>query len=307
MGPYGGSYSIKMARELIAHAKEIGVDILPEIEFPAHCLALARVFPELRDPNDTGTEMSVQSYPKNVVNPGIPETAEFFQDIITEVADIFPFAHIHLGGDELPNGTWSGSPAVADLLASNKLGNSQDVMAFAMNKMGHHVSESGARACAWEEAGQGNSGGIKNNALLFSWTSQGPGLDAARDGYDVVMCPGQHAYLDMAHTGNPDDWGASWAAITSLKDTVNWDPVPASEPELAKNIIGVQGTFWSEFTTQDKQMEPMIAPRILGISSKAWSPVDAIDTQNIDELAHAYGILFDTIGWDWHRGAIDAT
>lgn len=305
-GPYGGSYSIDTARELVAHAKKLEIDILPEIEFPAHCLALARVYPEFRDPNDTGTEMSVQSYPMNVVNPAIPETMQFFRDIVTEVAEIFPFAHVHLGGDELPPGTWGGSPAVAELLASNSLGNSQDVMAYAMRDIAKHVTQSAARPCAWEEAGQGHSGGVKNNALLFSWTSQGPGLEAARNGYDVVMCPGQHAYLDMAHTNDPDDWGASWAAIINLGDTVNWDPVPSTEPDLAKNILGVQGTFWSEFTTQDRQMEPMIAPRILGIASKAWSPEDTFESQSIQELARAYGILFDTIGWDWHRGAIDA-
>ncbi len=302
-GPTGGSYPLAMARDLIAHAKDLEIDVLPEIEVPAHSFALATIFPELRDPSDTGQEKSVQSYPKNVINPALPATWNFLEDIAAEVADIFPFSHLHLGADELPTSTWDHSPAVDRLKERKNLQTADDVMGCTMDRLGEFVRLKGVRPCAWEEAAKGKNGGIGNGALLFSWTSQGPGLEAARNGYDVVMCPGQHVYLDMAHTDDRDDWGATWAATIGLKDTVDWEPVPSDEPELENRIIGVQGTFWSEFTTIDNQMEAMIAPRVLGVASKAWSAVDNIDTGNIVELAQAYGPVFDTIGWDWYRGA----
>ena len=108
----------------------------------------------------------------------------------------------------------------------------------------------------------------------------------------------------MAHSADAGDWGASWAGIIGLKDTVAWDPVPENEPELEARIAGIEGAFWSEFTTSDTDMEPMLAPRILGVAAKAWSPRDAVDGELIAELALAYAPLFDRIGWDWNRAAV---
>jgi hexosaminidase len=304
-GPTGGSYTLKMARQLVRRAKEIGIDVLPEIEVPAHALVLARIFPNLRDPDDTGTEASVQSYRENTINPALPEMWDFVFKLSTEVASIFPFAHLHLGGDELPDKTWQGSPMVAGMLAQdNQMQTMQDVQGYTMERLAAYLGELNIRPCAWEEGALGSNGGIGNDALLFSWSGQGPGLTAARRGYQVVMCPGQHAYFEMAHSDRPDDWGGSWAAVIGLGDTVDWDPVPADEPELESNIMGVEGAFWGEFTTLDTEMEPMLAPRILGLAAKAWSAQGAIDRRSITELAGHYGPLFETIGWQWHKGAL---
>jgi len=133
---------------------------------------------------------------------------------------------------------------------------------------------------------------------LFSWTGQGPGLEAARKGYKVVMSPAQHVYFDMAKSELFDDRGGRWAGALSLEDTVEWQPVPMDEPELENNIIGVEGAFWGEFTNDDKEMEPMIAPRILGLAEVAWrakdNPADAV---SILQSAHVYKALFEKIGW----------
>ena len=113
------------------------------------------------------------------------------------------------------------------------------------------------------------------------------------------MSPAQHVYLDMAHTSDPEDWGASWAAFVSLEDTVNWQVIP--DPDIADRVIGVEGTFWSEFTTQDAEMEPMIAPRIFGVATKAWSMEDGFDIPQFTRDARLFCDLLDQMGWHWHR------
>ena len=304
-GPTGGSYGPAAVRAVLDRARDLGIDVLPEIEFPAHALATTRIYPDLRDPADTGSEVSVQGYARNTVNPALPRTWDFIESLSAEVAGMFPFAHLHVGGDELPPGTWDGSPEVDRFKRQHGgLRDGQDVQGIAMARLGAFLTGRGIRPCAWEEAALGRAGGIGKEALLFSWTGQGPGLEAARAGYDVVMCPGQHVYLDMAHSADAGDWGASWAGIIGLKDTVAWDPVPENEPELEARIAGIEGAFWSEFTTSDTDMEPMLAPRILGVAAKAWSPRDAVDGELIAELALAYAPLFDRIGWDWNRAAV---
>lgn len=283
----GGTYAKEVVRDIITHAKALNIEVLPEIEAPAHALAITTLFPDTRDPDDTGQECSVQGYRGNALNPAMPRTWELLEAITREIGDLFPFDHIHLGCDELPEDTWMGSPRARDLMAQQGLETTKDLQGWTIARLAAIAVDNGQRPAAWEEAAQGACGGIGHDAILFSWTGQGPGLDAARAGYDVVMTPAQHVYLDMAHTSDRDDWGASWAAFVDLEDTVSWDPVP--DPALADRIIGVQGAFWSEFTTDDTQMWPMLMPRMLGVSAMAWQ-TDPPSGSDIRQLAAFYEV-----------------
>ena len=297
----GGSYSKADVAALLAHAAALNIEVLPEIEVPAHAYAINAAIIGLRDPGDNGSEISVQGYPVNVINPALQATWDLLEPLVTEVADLFPIRMLHLGCDEMPPDAWGGSPLVADLKRREGLDSREDVQGWMMKRLAGFLAARGVRSAAWEEAAKGNNGGIGHNALLFSWTGQGPGVKAARAGYDVVMCPAQNVYLDMAHTADPGDWGASWAAFVPLEEVVNWEPVPQADEDIAARVVGVQGTFWSEFTTADWQLEAMIAPRILGVATKAWDINDSVDGSALRGLAAAYGVVFDRMGWARNR------
>jgi hexosaminidase len=299
----GGSYSKADVARVIAHARTLGIEVMPEIEVPAHAYGMIAAMPSLRDPEDKGAEHSVQGYPRNVVNPAMGATWDLLLPLAAEVASMFPHSLLHLGCDELPEGTWSGSPAVDGLKDTQGLRTTEDVQGWTIARLAAHVVGLGVRPAAWEEASRGSQGGIGHGALIFSWTGQGPGIAAARMGHDVVMCPAQNAYLDMAHSADPDDWGASWAAFIGLEDTVGWRVVPREAEDVADRIVGVQGTFWGEFTTEDREMEPLLAPRILGIACKAWEAEGRTDGARLRALAEAWGPLLDRMGWRRHRGA----
>lgn len=292
----GGSYSKVDAKRVIDHAKSLGIEVMPEIEVPAHALALCKLYPETRDRRENGAEQSVQGYLQNVMNPALPESWRIWEAMVTEISDLFPFDTLHLGGDELPHDTWSGSPAARELMQTEGLATTQDLQGWTMNKLARHTIACGKTPAGWEESALGTPS-IENDAVIFSWTGQGPGLQAARDGHRIVMMPGQKTYLDMAQTESPNDWGANWAAIISLEETLNWEPVPTDEPELEEFIIGVEGAFWSEFTTEDSEMEPMLAPRILGIASMAWQSQQATLTDVLLGLRRAYARVFDAMNW----------
>ena len=293
----GGSYSQTDVQEILSRARDLNIEVLPEIEVPAHALALKRAVPGLRDPEDTGDECSVQGYAQNIVNPALPATWALLEPLATEVAGLFPLNMLHLGCDELPPGAWEGSPAVTALKRREGLADHHDVQGWTIARLAGHIARQGIRPAAWEEAAQGAQGGIGHDALLFSWTGQSPGIAAARRGHQVVMCPAPHLYFDMAHSADPEDWGAAWAAFLPLEETVNWRVVPEGAEDIAPRIAGVQGCFWAEFTTEDRQIEPMLAPRILGLACKAWERAEATDGPRLRSLAAAYAPLFARIGW----------
>lgn len=299
----GGSYSKADVAKVLARAKALQIEVLPEIEVPAHSHAIVKAVPGLRDPGDNGEEVSVQGYLDNIVNPAVSATWDLLVPLAKEVAGLFPLRMLHLGADEAPHGAWGGSPAIAALKAREGLETSDDVQGWMLSRLACELGSAGVRVAAWEEAAKGCQGGIGNGALLFSWTGQGPGIEAARRGHDVVMCPAQNAYFDLAHSPDPDDWGAAWAGYVPLEKTVAWDPVPNGAEDITQRIAGVEACFWGEFTTEDAQAEGMIAPRILGIATKAWEPAGHTDGAVLRALAGAYGPLFDRIGWKRHRGA----
>ena len=106
----------------------------------------------------------------------------------------------------------------------------------------------------------------------------------------------------MAHSADVDDWGAAWAAIVSLTDTIDWEVIP--DPDIADRIAGVEGTFWSEFTTRDHEMQPMIAPRILGVASQGW--VDERPNQErFVADARRFCEIFTQMGWCWNTACFD--
>ncbi|WP_238382648.1 beta-N-acetylhexosaminidase [Tabrizicola thermarum] len=299
----GGSYSKADVAKVVARARALQIEVLPEIEVPAHSHAMIKAVPGLRDPGDNGEEVSVQGYLDNIVNPAVPATWDLLVPLAREVASLFPLGILHLGADEAPHGAWGGSPAVAALKAREGLSTSDDVQGWMLARLAGELGASGIRVAAWEEAAKGCQGGIGHGALLFSWTGQGPGIEAARRGHDVVMCPAQHAYFDLAHSPDPDDWGAAWAGFVPLEKTVAWDPVPTGAEDIAPRIAGVEACFWGEFTTEDAQAEGMIAPRILGIATRGWEPAGTTDGPMLRALAGVYAPLFDRIGWQRHRGA----
>jgi hexosaminidase len=296
-GPAGGSYSKDDVVVIIAHAKALRIEVMPEIEFPAHALCVNRCFNELRDPHDSGTEESVQGYTKNVVNPALPATLQFFDKLCSEVAGWFPFGHLHLGGDELPEGSWSGSDVMDDFKADHNLASKEDIQGVAMHRLALAMRQQQIVPCAWEESGKGNHGGLGHDAILFLWQGVAQFEQLASQGYRCVLTPAQHTYFDMAHTNSHSDWGANWAATVSLADTISWEPVPVELEQYASQCLGVQGAFWSEFTTEDHQMEAMIAPRILGVACKAWSRKGAVSASELHAMAQAYEVIFNKLQW----------
>ena len=293
----GGTYCKEDAKAIVEHGKSVFIEVLPEIEFPAHALAITRAFPETRDENDTGTETSVQGYSKNVLNPAIPETWEIIEAMAEEVCTLFPFGMLHVGADELPEGTWMGSPAVHQLKSDEELESADDVLGWSLHRLAEKLAIKGIRCAAWEEAARGKNGGIGNNALLYSWSGQQAGIEAAKSGYDIIMCPAQNVYLDMAHTDNVDDWGAAWAAFVGLTDTIDWAVIP--DDEIADRVLGVEGTFWSEFTTQDQEMQAMIAPRIIGVASKGWVD-EPLAQEEFLINARRFCEIFTKMEWSWN-------
>ena len=299
----GGFYDKADIRKVLNRASANFIEVMPEFDLPGHNMSLINVISSMRDPEDKSCEVSVQGYSENTLNPAMPDTISIVESMIDDLCSLFPGEYIHLGGDEVAPDAWSKSPVIDDLKRKYHLKNSKDVASWFINKLSKRVELNNKKTASWQEAEDGHHQDDKTDKLLFSWQNLESGMNLAREGYKVVLCPAEHIYFDMAQSRNYADRGANWAAVIPFESAVDWQITPETEPELEANIEGIQGHLWSETILKDHEMESMICPRILGLSESAWSSQN--NRRNGDELSdlvlNSFRNLFEKMNWDFYK------
>lgn len=281
-GPGGqaGVYAVAEARALVAHGEALGVTLVPEIDAPGHAAALLAALPGLRDPDETpGLYRSVQGYADNALNPALPRTYEVLETILGEVADLFPSGVLHLGGDEVPQGAWSGSPAARALARREGLATTAALQAHFTRRVRAIVEGLGRRMGGWDECAEG---GLAPGAVLFAWRDEAKVGELLARGHDVVATPGQALYLDMADRPGWDAPGTTWAGAVTPRRTYGYDP---GAPEGPGRLLGVQACLWGEHMRDASRLRAMAHPRLSAAAEVAWTPPEAKSWPRFARLA----------------------
>jgi hexosaminidase len=104
----GGYYTQDDIREIVKYAKQRFIDILPEIDVPAHSLALIASYPNLSCTKEQYS-VSPQYIPDSVDDVlcvANDSTWIILDKIFTQVAQLFPYGYVHTGGDEANRNFW---------------------------------------------------------------------------------------------------------------------------------------------------------------------------------------------------------
>eukprot|EP01105_Mastigella_eilhardi_P026350 TRINITY_DN7568_c0_g1_i1.p1 TRINITY_DN7568_c0_g1~~TRINITY_DN7568_c0_g1_i1.p1 ORF type:complete len:629 (+),score=132.49 TRINITY_DN7568_c0_g1_i1:34-1887(+) len=236
----GGFYSQEDVRLLVRYAAARCVDVLPEIDLPGHSSAAAAAMPEILCEN----RVDVTEDHGMIWCVGREQNYALLDRVLDELCSLFPFRYVHLGGDEVDCGAWLGCPRCTAMAAREGLPDAGSLQPLFTRRLAAALALRGKLLVGWEEiAGSVES---SSGAVLMSWTGAEPGCAAAKNRHQVVMCPGAHAYLDMAQ--GPGERGHSWAGRVPLSACYALDPLAGiDDPSVASNVVGVAGCLWSEF------------------------------------------------------------
>jgi hexosaminidase len=276
---YGGYYTQDDIRELVAYAKERYVNIMPEIDVPGHSLAAVASYPELSctpgaDKYHVRSGEKIMNFGAgglltamvdNTLNPASEKTYEFLDKVVTEVAQLFPFPYVHMGGDECAKNFWAQSPEVKALMAHDSLKDMKEVQSYFEKRLEKIVEAKGKKFMGWDEILEG---GLGPNAAVMSWRGVKGGIEAAKLGHDVVMSPTDYVYLDYMQSDRITE--PHVYASLRLSKTYQFDPVPDGVD--AGLIKGGQGNLWTEQVYTFRQAEYMTWPRGMAIAEAVWSP-----------------------------------
>ena len=276
----GGYYSRSEIKELIEYAKQRNIEIMPEIDLPAHSWTLLQIMPELRDSTSNISSEDVGNYPDNTINPALEETHTFLENILEELSEIFSFNIIHVGVDERPKESWEGSPKVIEFMKKNNISSFDELQDDYMNKIISTLKDNQKLTAAWNEAAlpphndigsAGSAGKVDKSCIIFAWEHPDVGLLSAKKGFKTVLCPGQKTYFDMAHNNSTYERGICWAATIEVKEVFEWQPLKDYHPKEIENVLGIQGQLWSETITDKDYFDAMINPRLAALAEIAWS------------------------------------
>lgn len=264
----GGYYTQDEIKEVVAYAKERFVTIIPEIEMPGHATAAIASYPEY---SCTGGPFDVEGRwgVFNDVFCAKDETFNFLEDILTEVAELFPGEYIHIGGDECPKVRWEHCHACQERMKAENLKNEHELQSYFVKRIEKFLNSKGRRIIGWDEI---LDGGIAPDATVMSWRGVAGGISAAKQGHDVIMTPSEAMYLDFYQS----QLAAEPLAIGGylpIEKVYAFNATPSElTAEQSKHIIGLQANVWTEYMPTRNQREYMIFPRVAALAEVAWLP-----------------------------------
>ncbi|MEZ2334946.1 family 20 glycosylhydrolase [Mucilaginibacter sp. RCC_168] len=277
---YGGFYTQDDIRDVVKFAAQRYINVIPEIEMPAHSEAALRAYPELKCEPPADTKIPARDI-NNIYCP-TEETFTFLENVLTEVMELFPSKYIHIGGDEAGKQPWKESAFCQALIKEKGLKDEHELQSYFIQRIEKFLNSKGRSIIGWDEILEG---GLAPNATVMSWTGEAGGIAAAHQKHNVIMTPQTTGnYFDHYQSGSPQE-PVSFGRYAALDETYNYDPVSKElTPDEQKYVIGTQGNLWTEYVPTMAKLQYQILPRLFALSEVAWSLPKNKDYTNFAEV-----------------------
>lgn len=340
-----GYYTREEFIDLLRYAAQRHVRVIPEIESPGHARATivsmkaryhkyVNTAPEkaneylLSDAQYTSRYVSAQSYTDNVMNVALPSTYRFMEKVIRELIAMYeeaevPLTTIHLGGDEVPEGAWMGSPVCRTFMDENGMTSAHELSEYYITKMADYLQQHNLQFSGWQEVALGHpettdrhlnqlAAGVYCWNTVPEWEADEIPYQIANKGYPVILCNVNNFYLDLAYDAHPDERGLSWAGY--VDESKGFSMLPYSiyrssrtdmagnpvDPDIAgkgkttltasgkEHIQGVQAQLFAETIRDFEWVEYYTFPKILGLVERGWNAFPAWSTLTGEKERQAF-------------------
>ena len=316
---YGGFYTQEEIKEVVDYASKRHITVIPEIEMPGHSSAAIAAYPFLscfpeentKVPHDMMSEESKEQQANgrnkvvqeswgvfdDVYCAGKDSTFTFLQNVIDEVMELFPSEYIHIGGDECPKSNWERCPDCQKRIAELGLKDEHELQSYFIQRMEKYINSKGKKIIGWDEILEG---GLAPNATVMSWRGEEGGIEAAKQGHDVIMTPTGYCYFDYYQAEDKEGEPLAIGGYLPVEKVYSYNPLPAelSEDEH-KYILGAQANMWTEYIEDFSKLEYMLLPRLAAISEVGWTSPEEKDWSDFTTRLSALRAHYDRLGFNY--------
>ena len=250
---YGGFYSQEQIRDLVQYAQSKHIELIPEIDMPGHMMAVTNSYPHLSSTGTSGWG-NLFSYP---LCAGSEEVYEFLEDILSEVAELFPSKYIHIGADEVDKRFWEESPKCQAFMKKNGLKNVDELQSYFVHRIQKILASKGKETIVWDEALEGGLNPDVHVMYWRTWIAEVP-EKAVKNGNRVINAQGDPLYLSRRN---------------SMYNIYHFDVVRKTIPEeLSSLMLGAHASVWAETVPSEKVADTRMFPQLIALSEAVWSP-----------------------------------
>ena len=294
--PHSGFYTQKDIRRIVDYAAERHITIIPEIDLPGHMQAALAAYPELGCTGGPYEVWKMWGVSDHVLCAGNDRTFTFIENVLAEVVKLFPSQYIHIGGDECPKTQWEKCPKCQQRIRDNHLeadgkhSAEERLQSYVIGRAEAFLKKHGRRIIGWDEILEG---GLAPDATVMSWRGEGGGIEAARQGHDVIMTPNTYCYFDYYQSDQKELEPEAIGGYVPIERVYSYEPAsPQLTPEEQRHILGVQANCWTEYMKTYRQVEYMELPRMAALSEVQWCAPEQKDfdafIQRLQRLVSVY-------------------
>jgi len=253
-------YTQDEIRDLIAYAKDRGIRVVPEFDMPGHSTAWFAGHPELasgKGPYEIERKWGIFD---PAMDPTNEKVYKFLDELIGEMAKIFPDHYFHIGGDEVNGKEWDANPKIQAFMKSHGIKKNEALQAYFSGRVQKLVTKHGKTVVGWDEV---LVEGVPKDIVIQSWRGQASLARAARQGFRGILSNGY--YLDLG-----------WSAARHYAvDPMSGDAASLAAEEQQR-ILGGESCMWSEYVNPEN-VDSRIWPRNAAIAERLWSPQEVRD------------------------------
>lgn len=275
---YGGFYTQREIKEIVAYALDRGIEIVPEVDMPGHSLASISCYNWLGCGN--GDQWDGFSSPLCL---GSDKVLDFCRDVWKELFTLFPCRYVHIGGDEVAMSFWQKCGKCRKRMKSLGLADGHALQAWFTRSMERFFNENGRCMIGWDEV---LAGGVSPSTTVMWWRGGNMQeiMDAAVNGCDVVCCPTTHFYFDYPENGG------------DVEKIYRFELPHTISAEAKNHVLGLQANIWTEHVPSFNRMMYMLFPRILAESEAAWTMPESKDWSSFSSRLSAHYALLESLG-----------
>ncbi len=296
--PYSGYYSKADVREIVGYAASKFITVVPEIEFPGHAVAAIASYPWL---GCTGEKFEVRQtwdIDDRVFCMGRESTFGFFEDVLGEVAEMFPSEYIHIGGDECPSKMWENCPECRKRMEELGLDSFRQLQGYGTGRIEKCLSRLGRSIIGWDEILEA---GVPESAVVMSWRGCETGAEAAGKGNRVIMCPSGYCYFDYYQSEDHEAEPLAWGGLLPIEKVYGFDPCAGLDENEKSLVLGVQANLWTEYIPDFSHAEYMLLPRLAAMSEVAWSGCRGRDYDDFTRRLAALAGIYSSYGFNYRE------